>query len=493
MIRAITRNRQFVLTPKQVIVGAFFFFVLNVILRSLHLGHNPLSGDEPFTLYHAQMSPSVIISELLKGNNPPLFELLLHYWIQLGDISVQWIRILPLIFSALTAFFLFILANKLKQGVFPFIVSLIYTFSVYHLQYAHEIRVYSLFGLLSVISMLLYWKVWQEFAPFKTWVLLVLVNSLLIYSHYFGFFLLLIQTLAWFWDKDTRRHNVRNYLLYILAMIVLYIPLIPIVLQHFILSDNTGKTWLAPASSFEDLYNMLWKFSNKPVVTVIGIVIIVSAVVKYILDKNKSLTTATKLLITWFAISFFGMFLISFKVPMYLDRYLIYGSFAYILILVYALDYLFVNKKIYELSSLLVIVLFGATFSLSQPTKRNAPHIADTVRQAIAQKYAVVICPREFTPAFLYYYDQKLFQKWTVNPLYGNVIEELKAKNIFSVWNVDDIKQTNDKWLFIDVAAALTVPQNGILNQFDTKFTRTNEIQLDEITKGYYFRVKSTE
>lgn len=473
---------------KHPLVGATLFFVVNLILRSIQLTKNPLSGDEPFTLYHAQMQPGMIVSELLKGNNPPLFELLLHYWIGLKDISLQWVRILPLIFSTFTAFFLYLLANKIKKGYFPIFVSLIYMFSVYHLQFGQEIRVYSLFGCLTVISMWIFLKVWRDEAKLKWWIALVIVNSCMIYSHYFGFFLLLIQTILIFSDASLFKKSIQKYAGYVLAMILLYLPLIPVILHHFVFNEKGVGTWLAPASSIEDLYNMLWKFSNKPVVTVIGIAILLSAVVKYLLSKDKKLKVEAKLLFVWFIVSFFGMFVISFKIPMYLDRYLIYGSFSYILLLVYAIGYVFPTIKGQVIASAILVVLFGVTFSLYSPTKRNAPLISEEIIKARANGYSVILCPKENVTNFVYYYNVNYFKLVDAKPLYQRMFQKLSNENIFPVWHISEVKKASDKWLFVDVAASLTLPNNGVFDSLQAHYTLIKEEKLDEVTKAYYFQ-----
>lgn len=465
-----------------------FFFILNFILRFLRLTENPLSGDEPFSLYHAQMSPGMIISELTKGNNPPLFELMLHYWISLKDVSIGWIRLFPLFFSALTAPFLFLLAKDVKRGFFPFLVVLIYTFSSYHLQYAQEVRVYSLFGCLAVISMWLFLKIWRDQESLSSWIAFTAVNILMIYAHYFGFILLLIQTILVISTVENRLKNLKKYTVYVLIMLVLYAPLIPVLLRQFIFSGGKSKTWLASPDSAEALYNMLWKFSNKPVVTVIGIAILLAAVIKFLISRNKKLSVEIKLFLTWFIISFFGMFFISFKIPMFLDRYLIYGSFSYILLLAYSLQYLFPKKLFFITSGSILVALFGITFSLVVPVRRDAPLIAETVRKAQLNGYAIVICPQVYAPNFTYYYNQAYFKLVKENPLYSEMLRRLRKENIYLVYNHIEIEQLKrDKWLYIDVAASLIVPENQILEKLQSNHTLKIQENLDEITKAYYF------
>lgn len=464
-----------------------FFTLLNFVLRSIYLTKNPLSGDEPFSLYHAQMPIQEIIAELLQGNNPPLFEIILHYWIKLGSISIGWIRLLPLIFSVLTVPFLYLLAHEIKKGWYPIFVVLIYTFSSYHLQFGQEVRVYSLFGLLSVISFWLLLRTLRQSDKKKLWMALLIVNSILIYAHYFGFFVLLIQTIFVFLLR--KKTFIRSYSWYVVGMIILYLPMISTLFSRFILNESDGKlTWLESPDSIEAIYNMLWKFSNKPIVTVIGITLLVVVVSKMIYQRKWKLSNEALLLTLWFSISLFGMFLISFKIPMFLDRYLIYGSFSYLLILIYALDDLFLSKKIMWMGSGILVVLFLGTFSLNVPSKRDAKLIAETVHEAVDDTYDVFIYSPEQIPHFTYYYSPKWFQLIDTQPLYKRIIDSLQAEGINFVWSENNLlDQTENKVLFIQIDKGTENDNHPILLQLRKERNELKKIQLDEISYGYYF------
>ena len=75
---------------------------LAVALRALYIGKTDLGGDESFTLYMALQSLPDIVAMLTRGDNPPLWETLLHFWTKVFGISEVAIRSLSLIFSALT-------------------------------------------------------------------------------------------------------------------------------------------------------------------------------------------------------------------------------------------------------------------------------------------------------------------------------------------------------------------------------------------------------
>src|SRR6185436_9629037 len=66
-----------------------------------------LSWDEPFSTFYSQYSVPQIITELFRGDNPPFYELFLHYYTSFFGISEIALRMPSLIFSCGTVIFLY--------------------------------------------------------------------------------------------------------------------------------------------------------------------------------------------------------------------------------------------------------------------------------------------------------------------------------------------------------------------------------------------------
>ena len=90
----------------------FILFLISFCLNRFFLIETPVSLDEPYSIYHAQFTIRAIWHQLQNGNNPPLFEILLHGWIKLFGVSSFSIRLLPCFFASLCPPALFMFARK---------------------------------------------------------------------------------------------------------------------------------------------------------------------------------------------------------------------------------------------------------------------------------------------------------------------------------------------------------------------------------------------
>lgn len=116
--------------------------------------------------------------------HPPLFYVLLKGWIGLGGEGVFWLRLLPVVFSiaALVPFLYLCRELKLAPAV-VWLALLLFAVNGSLIKYTQTLRMYSLLMLLSLTST---WLFARYFNRGKSWIWLVIVNVLLVYTHYFG-------------------------------------------------------------------------------------------------------------------------------------------------------------------------------------------------------------------------------------------------------------------------------------------------------------------
>jgi uncharacterized membrane protein len=120
--------------------------------------------------------------------HPPLFYVLLKLWIAIGGESVFWLRLLPVLFATLALFPFVSLCRELKIGRWTTALAL-FLFAVNGslIKYSQEVRMYAPLMCFSLFSM---WLFARYFIKGKSFVPLVIVNVLLVWTHYFGWFVI---------------------------------------------------------------------------------------------------------------------------------------------------------------------------------------------------------------------------------------------------------------------------------------------------------------
>jgi 4-amino-4-deoxy-L-arabinose transferase-like glycosyltransferase len=448
--------------------------ILNFILKVLFISANPVSGDEPFSIFHAQLDFPLIIQQLSYYNNPPLFEIILHLWIKLFGISEVSVRFPSLIFSVLTVYFIYKTGKEFFTYRIAVITSLLFTFSNYHVLFSHEARVYALFALLTAMSMYFFMTIVKKNNDIKYYFLLLAINALLLYSHYFGFFVIIIQSIAFLLLEECRKKGLNKYLIYLVLLIVFYIPHINILMERFVEATGHG-TWLKAPIGIESIYNMLWKFSNQPATTVISIFILLAAFVKIIIKKEiKIISSNTKIVLTWFLFPFFSMFIISYWIPMFLDRYLIFVSLGYYFVLAICADYIIGKPRYSFILPAILVVFFVATFNPNVDNKRLVKETIAKIKILKDKNTIVIMCPQYFILNFAYYYNREIFQDIDMNNVYAKMTETLKRENIVAVNTILEADLNGyQKILYLDAAASFAAPGNNILPSLN----KTNKLR----------------
>ncbi len=165
------------------------------LVRLWSLTDSCLWFDEIFSVHAAEHSWETIISFVAKDLiHPPLFYALLKIWISMGGESQFWLRLLPVIISLLALFPFWLICRELKLKSMTAIVALsLFAVNGSLIKYAQEVRMYSLLLCLSLFSI---WLFLRFYFRGKNFWLLTLVNILLVYTHYFGWLVVVAEVVA---------------------------------------------------------------------------------------------------------------------------------------------------------------------------------------------------------------------------------------------------------------------------------------------------------
>ena len=451
----------------------------NLVFKGLFLINHPIAADEPFSIWVSQMDISSIIDFLSTGNNPPLYEIILHYWGGVFGTSALSMRLPSLIFSSFSVLIIYRLCEKHLQKNTGLIAGILFVFSNYHIFFAHEARSYALLGMLSIGSVYFFLNlIKSEKNVFnkRSLVFFSIPSFLLISCHYFGFLILLTELIFLIINPTLFKQYWKVIGLGIGIVLILYIPNMGVLIDRF--TDSTGNgTWVKPPK-WDGLYHMLRKFSNQPLVAVCSIVILIASLIKLLIHKVFNQTCiGARSISFWFFFVFLSMFTVSFSTPIFIKRYLMVAGIAFPILLAIASTYLMDKKKTKYIFPCLLCLLFIISSNPNVTNQRDTKGAIQQVLNLKTDRTIIYLCPDWFDLNFTYYYNKEIFQK-KINPSKSQLHTALKKDNIYPIKGKEDIDlsllSNVDQVIFLDAAADFCYPENRIqpflssqLNQID--------------------------
>jgi hypothetical protein len=159
--------------------------------------------DEIFSVHAAETSLPALFDLLAKDLiHPPFFYLLLKAWIAIGGDGILWLRLFPVVIAVIGIIPFISLCRELRltagiQAIGLFLLAVNGTL----IKYAQEVRMYSLLMTLSLFS---FWLFVRLVNSGKGIVALTLVNILLVHTHYFGWFVVVAESVLLVWHRPEK-------------------------------------------------------------------------------------------------------------------------------------------------------------------------------------------------------------------------------------------------------------------------------------------------
>lgn len=179
-------------------------------LRMARLAFQPLWWDEGWSLYFATTGIQTMLERTAVDIHPPLYYLLLHFWIRLFGPSVVSVRSLSVVIGTATLPFLYLVAKRLLGPIGAFLATLLLAISPFHVYYSQEVRMYALVTLLALVAttFALQWDLAR--GRWGTWLGYVLAATAALYTQYYAGFLLVALNLVILARWRGYRHPVRH-------------------------------------------------------------------------------------------------------------------------------------------------------------------------------------------------------------------------------------------------------------------------------------------
>ncbi|MGQ9864325.1 MAG: hypothetical protein ACUVRD_07605 [Bacteroidia bacterium] len=193
-------------------------------------------------------------------------------------------------------------------------------------------------------------------------------------------------------------------------------------------------TWLEPPKGLEDLYNLLWSFSNMPVPTVASLVIGVLGVGIFLRKRNEFLLPYRLWILLWL-VPFISMFGISFCVPVFLPSYVMVAAWGYYGFLAFAssqiLSYLWGK---WVVAAYLLLWVF--THRYPDPDKRPFREILMPVRYQVTPDKPILMGPANVALLYGYYVIPMKFQESPTIDIQA-WIDQLQAEGVYAFSRLD--------------------------------------------------------
>lgn len=198
--------------------------------------------DEALTVNIAKLSVGDLLSWLKHDGHPPLYYLLLHFWIEVFGESDEAVRSLSGVFSIATLPLIWLAGRRYGGRVAATSALVLLATSPFAVRYGTEARMYSLVMLLVVAGWLLVYDALEQPATSRL-VAIAVVSGLLGLSHYWGLYILAASALVLLWLWRRGRSTAVRVVIAIAAGGVLFLPWLPSFLSQ---AAHTGTPWGRP-------------------------------------------------------------------------------------------------------------------------------------------------------------------------------------------------------------------------------------------------------
>lgn len=462
------------------------FFLVAFVVRLLHLTETDIAGDEPFSIFIAHLEVSDIIAQLSKDNSPPLFEILLHYYINLFGVSDQTVRLLPTLFSAGVAAMVFLIGARFFNFRVGFAAAILTIFSIYHIRFAHEVRVYAMFSFLTSVSLYKYFSAMSKPTDYKWWAALAVTNVLLLYSHYTSFYLIFAQILGVVVFVPIKKCKA-PFITFLVAGL-LYVPYLFVFIQR--LGEVSSGTWV-PEPGWGEIYGNINLLLNSKMTTIGVIIAMLLGLATSRFDFG-SIAFRIKesrygpLAVICFTIPYLLMFAVSKTfLPMFMDRYVLYTSIPLFLSVAWMVDLCWNKSKYVWVGATIIICASAITTNINPPNNREIAKTVDYLAKQTEDGTEVYVCPEMFRMAVAYHLDPNIFQDINSDNPIAHIDGVLAERNFRFINSSKQIPEDLSRLVYLDAASSFVYPDNHILDNLTSRYPNKSKKHFPEIFDVY--------
>ncbi|MCM8782615.1 MAG: glycosyltransferase family 39 protein [Candidatus Omnitrophica bacterium] len=321
--------------------------LIGLSLRLYKLTSESIWLDEGIAIKLALANPFLVIIERAFNNHPPLFFVLLHYWCEIFDYSIYFVRLFAVMFGILTIYMIYKVGRLIFNETTALLSALLVSVSLFHIYYSQEARMYTMIAFLTLLSMYFFIRLFEQKKRLVS--IGYTVSSLcLLYTHYSSWYVVLIQNLHYltifplykYFYKEKCQLDFKRWFEFQGVLVISYLPWLKVALSR--LSRIQGaRDWIPIPTPFSVTASFT-EFSGTLTLLVIFLILIFFLAFPIKRSSfNLRLPAARNnyLLWLWLLIPIFVPYLTSqFSASLYVTKYAISASLAFYLLIALGID-----------------------------------------------------------------------------------------------------------------------------------------------------------
>jgi mannosyltransferase len=405
--------------------------LLAFLLRIAYLDAQSLWWDEAFSATISSMDlKSLLESALADRVHPPLYYLILHFWLGLGQ-SEFVIRGLSAFMGVLAVASIFPMATRVGGRALAVISGFALAVSPFHIWFCQEARMYSLAATLVLMSCYSF-VVLLDDARLRNWLAYGVLSLLAVYTHYLTLFVVLAQMT--YLTATRRRHRalLGKWVLCAMVMALLYTPWL---IAMFLTGGfyRASISWIRPAQP-TDLFWTIYTLGlgsttdSTSILNIVAGLLLVALLAyvsfRFVQRKTTALQRRTAGFVwLWLLLPLILVFLISLDWPLpqkrsiYMDRFFVPLLPAFVILISCAILELYRKRRRTGIATAIALLIpvslsVYSMFSDQRYQRDQWRQAIEEIRARAESNDLLLVRPHDYVP--LYYYDPGEIPWYTV-------------------------------------------------------------------------------
>jgi mannosyltransferase len=415
------------------IIIAFGLIVLILASRFLNLTFQGLWFDELYVMMvsNPQNSLHDIMQYMKMEFHPPFHFILCNVAFKLFGYSDLVGRVISAIIGSFSIVAIYFLGKEIRDKKLGLLLVIFTLVNPYHLYHSQEVRMYISLFLFCILSFLFFLKAIKT-NKFFHHTLFVIFTTLMIYSHYFGAFIILaysVYFLIIFIKKDQKK-TAFGLFISLLTIALLFAPYL-----GFVFSSATREHWMQLPELwyfFVYLYDYVGKEPVSALTYLTGLGLFI-----YKWAKNKS-TDSINLIIILMLIMVYGVsYIVSIYKPLIQLRCTFVGLPIVILTVVLGIETLNIKFRKFIYPIFIISAIVNVLFINKYYTKHTKENFRE-MTLLMANQDSIPLILSHYDIFYNYYFEQIGSKNRAINPKDSIPEMLLKDKSTFVILNAHD-------------------------------------------------------